>query len=431
MRHLAKAVMLEEKPPPRLLLYTVLLIGVLMAAATVWAGLTEVKSTAMTAGQVSPSGSVRIVQHLEGGIVDEILVEEGDIVEAGQVLVRLRPNDVLAELDQLRARLASLSLRATRLRAVLNGAEPDFSEWAADYPLLASDQQVVFEAERQSIEDERAILRSQIEQREEEVSIAARRAESLAEQVVIMEEQLEIRQQLFRQGVGSRVVALDTERETVRLRGDSASAAAALRQAELAVGEAQNALAELETTRRREASSELSAVNAELSEVRESVEGLEDRLARLSITAPVRGIVNARQVSTIGQVIDTGQPVLTLVPQDEAIVIETRVNPSDIGFVRAGQQTEITVDGFPPNRYGRLTGEITRISATSFETDEGERYYSARISLERDYLEYEGNRYSVQPGMTVSVSITTGSQSILNYIFRPVVDAISRSFAER
>lgn len=431
MRHLAKAAMLEEKPPPRLLFYTIAVVGLLIFACLAWAAMTEVRSTAMAQGQVTPSGSVRIVQHLEGGIVEEILAEEGDIVESGAVLVRLDPTAVLSQLDQLRSRLASLSLRSARLRALLNGMEPDFSTWGEDYPLLAADQLEVFETELASAEDERAILRSQIDQRREEVSIDIRQIESLAEQVAIMEEQLAIRQQLYRQGVGSRVVALDTERETIRARGELARAEAARRQTELAIVEAERALAEFETTRRREASQELSEVNAELAEVREAVEGLEDRLRRLSITAPVRGIVSALEVTTIGQVIEPGQSVLTLVPQDEAIVVETRITPSDIGFIEPGQLAEITVDGFPANRYGQIEGQIQRISATSFETEDGHRHYTARIALQRDYLEFEGNGYSLQPGMTVTVAITTGSQSILQYILRPVVDSIRRSFAER
>lgn len=431
MRHLAKAAMLEERPPPRLLLYTIAVIGLLIAGAVVWAALTEVRSTATAQGQVSPSGSVRMVQHLEGGIVDEILVEEGDIVEAGAVLVRLDPTSVLAQLDQLRSRLASLNLRSARLRALLNGTDPDFGTWAEDYPLLAADQLEVFRAEHSSAEDERSVLRSQIEQRREEVNVNLRQVESLSEQVEIMEQQLAIRQQLYQQGVGSRIVALDTEQETIRVRGQLASAEATQRQAELAVVEAENALAEFETTRRREASRELSEVNAELAEVRGAAEGLEDRLRRLSITAPVRGVVSAFQVTTIGQVIEPGQSVLTLVPQDEAVIVETRINPSDIGFVHPGQPAEITVDGFPANRYGQIDGQIERISATSFETEDATRFYTARIVLDRDFLEFDGNRYSLQPGMTVTVSITTGSQSILEYILRPVVDSIKRSFAER
>ncbi len=431
MRMLSRAILLEERPPPRFLGAAVLLVAAIVIGTIAWAAIASVASTAAAPGQVVPSGSVRIVQHLEGGIIDEILIGEGDLVEEGQLLMRLDQTAVLAELDQLRARRASLRLRSIRLAALLDGTIPDFGPLSQRFPGMAADQLEVFESERQAAEDERDVLRSQIEQRREEVNLEAERRASLEEQSAVMQEQVAIRSELFTRGVGSRVVLLDTQREASRIAGDLASARVAVRQAEIGVMESQRLLAEFETRRRSDATSELAEVNAELSEIQELIYGQEDRLARLGVTAPVRGVVNGLEVSTPGQVADRGAVLLTLVPLDERVVIETRIQPGDIGFIEVGQSAEVMVDGFPVSRYGSLTGRVERISATSFEDEEGNRHYVGRIALDQDHLAFNGAHHPIQPGMTATVSITTGDQTILDYLLRPVFDSLRRAFSER
>lgn len=431
MRMLSRAILLEERPPPRFVATTVLLISLIIVGALVWASVSMVSSTASAPGQVVPTGSVRAVQHLEGGIVDAVAVGEGDLVEQGQVLVSLDSTVVLADLEQYRSRQATLQLRSTRLTAQLDGTAPAFGALVERYPGLAADQQGVFDSEQRAAEDQRSVLRSQIDQREIEVVLAAERVTSLESQITVLDEQVAIRQELFNRGVGSRIVLLDTQREASRLRGDLAEAQVAARQAAVAVMEAERMLAEFETERRRTATAELSEVNADLSEINETITALQDRLDRLDVTAPVRGIVNGLEVSTPGAVIDSGQVILTIVPQDEQVVIETRIEPGDVGFIQVGQEADVIVDGFPVSRYGSVPGAVGRISATSFEDQEGARYYQARVVLDQDYLEFNGARHHLQPGMTTTVSITTGSQTILDYLLRPVFDSLRRSFSER
>ena len=182
---------------------------------------------------------------------------------------------------------------------------------------------------------------------------------------------------------------------------------------------------------RTEATTELADVSAELAETREAVLRLEDRVARLQIAAPVRGVVNGIRVKSVGGVIAPGEVLMTIVPIEEEMVVEARIDPRDIGYLSVGQSARIIVNGFDFSRYGAIVGTVERLSAATFADEDGQPYYQARIVLARDYLEAGGKRHRILPGMTVRASITTGSQTLIAYLARPIYASLNAAFRER
>lgn len=431
LRYLSHSVRLEEAGPPRILLAFIAVVAMLIAGAVGWASVTPVTTAARTAGTISPAGSIRGVQHLEGGIVREVLVRNGDAVAAGDVLVRLDAAASGADLEQLESRYLHLRAKEMRLRAEINGRSERFDSIAADNLELAEDQGRLLESARRSYAAEQSVLHDRLRQSELEVDALREQISSLSEQVTYMEDQRKIREDLFKKGVGSRITMLENQREFARLRGNLGEARISLLLSESAVVEARNQILEHATKWRDDRARELEGVSSELTELRESLARYRDRFARLNVLAPVSGTVNALSLSGTGDVISAGQTLLDIVPGDEALVVEARVDPRDVGYLRPGQFVDVAVTGFDVSRYGTLPGSLDWVSATSFADDEGRIYYEARVVLAGNELGPRIDRRRVLPGMTVEANINTGSRSLLEFMVRPVSASLRYAFAER
>ncbi len=240
LRLLSQSVILEEASPPRLLLFTILAVAALVAGAIGWSAVARVTSAAAALGQVVPAGAVHLVQHLEGGIVREILIQDGELVERGQPLMLLDGTASTAELDQLQVRIAVQSLKAERLRATVDGREPDFST-APAYAELGADQLRILEASRAAAADQCRVLATRIAQRDSEVQIRREQIQSLTEQLEVLQQEAKIRSELAVKGIGSRMEELDAQNRLARGRGALAEARVAERQARHAAAEARGA----------------------------------------------------------------------------------------------------------------------------------------------------------------------------------------------
>jgi adhesin transport system membrane fusion protein len=431
LRFLSHSVQLEEAGPPRFLSTMILVAGLLVVGGVAWAGVTKVTSSARSSGTVVPSGAIYAVKHLEGGIVSDVLIQNGDHVEAGALLLRLDDAASGADLDQLESRRLSLMAKGLRLRAELDGAAESFEALGSTNPALISDQTRLLSAARQSYDDEKSILESRVEQRRLEAESLREQVSSFSDQLAALQEQLEIREKLFEKGNGSRLVLLDTKREVARLRGSREEARFGLRQAESSIIEARSSVREHDSRWRNERAQELETVTAELAEVSESLILFKDRVARLEIRAPVRGIVNLLTVAGSGTVIAPGENLMEIVPSDERLLVEVKVEARDVGFLTPGQTADVSVSGFDVSRYGTLPGRLEWVSATSNSDEQGRIFYAARVALEATELNYAQDRRQLMSGMAVQASITTGSQSLLSFMIRPVAASLRLAFAER
>jgi|APTNR8051073442_1049403.scaffolds.fasta_scaffold05829_3 HlyD family secretion protein/adhesin transport system membrane fusion protein len=427
---LSQPLMLEECGPPKALTHLLWLIGGLVFGGILLLAFTTVSETALTRGQVVPAGSVNVVQHLEGGIVEAVLVEEGEIVDQGAPLMRLRRTAAQSDLDELRVREMALALRAERLRAFAEGREPDFSA-GANFPELVDEQRAAFDAQDKARQSQKDVLQARIDQKDAHVALLQQNIESTKEQVAILKEVLTMRETLLKKGLVSRILYLDNKSALARTEGELASLSGQLTEGRAALAEAENSLAELETTLQREAQNSVEAVSGELAEVRERLNKHEDRVARLEITAPVRGIVKGITRRTLGAVVGAGEPLMEIVPLDDQLIAEVRIEPRDIGHVKVGQPARVNITAYDTARLGTVDGELRHVSASTFSDVDGGHFYKGRLELDKAYVGGNPDANPVLPGMVVEADIVTGERTLLTYMLKPLNRALDRSFNER
>lgn len=431
MKHLTRESILEELGPSRLAVSSLILILGLLGGAVAWSHVVPVTTAATTIGEVVPSGDQRIVQHLEGGIVLDILVQDGDVVNFGQPLLKFDRLQREAELGQIQAREAALRIRELRLRAQIDGTEPDFGELAELYPALVDEAMITLIATRARIEGQQRVFASKIANRQKTVTIHQKQARSLRGQLKLVQEAVDMREKLFDTGHGSRVNVISSRLEMSRVEGSYSEAIASAEQAEVAVEEVRSELNELIVTERDDALEELSSVLGELAEVTENLRRLQDRVARLDVLAPVTGIVHGLSVNTKGAVVEPAQVLMTIIPADEKLVVETEIAPEDIGHVAVGQETKVAISGFDQRRYGSVPGRLVKLSPTTLLNEEGQPYFKGQIELESSTIRTGEGSQPIMPGMTVTADIVTGQQTLLQYLTGPVYNALSTSFSER
>ena len=430
LTHMSRPLILEEGGPPRGAQQLMLVISLLVAVFLLWAALTEMPENAVAQGQVMPKGSVHLVQHLEGGIVSEIFVDEGEVVEAGQTVLRLEAASALSELEQLRAREAALALQAERLRAFVLKRDPDFSV-GAGHPALVRDQTQILEIQIRARDRQRTVLSSRIDQRKAELDTLGEQERHLRTQVKLIREQVGMRKKLLKKGLVSRTLFLETERGLTQSLGDLARVVGEQARVREALNEAHGNLVELDARLSNEALNEMGSLSSELAQVRESLAKLEDRVSRLNIVAPARGVVKGLATRTIGAVITPGQELMQIVPLEDEMVAEVQIRPLDIGHLRVGQTARVKFTTYDVAQFGPLDGKVKHISATTFEDENGEPYYKGVIELDKNYVGHDPAKNPVLPGMIVDADISTGSKTLMRYLLKPVFRFADTSFSER
>lgn len=432
-RLLSEAIQLEEEVLPQFLRPALIVIALLVAGFIGWSSVVELKEVANTSGEVVPSGSLKVVQHPDGGVVLDILVHERQLVEAGQPLLRLDAAQAASNVDQLRARRASLKLRAERLRAFAEGREPDFAAVIAvdEFPQLVADQREIYATQAAERISALEVLSVQIEQRHREITQMQDALNVAVRQQALTAELLEMRTRLAEKRLVSQVVLVETKRakatadgEVQRLRSD------------IAVGE--QVLSEVETRRdnldsrmRQDALNEMGTVNAELAEVEQSLDRARMVNDRLELRAPVRGLVQNLKVTTEGEVIRPSETLMQIVPMTDKLEVEIRIPTTDIGHVKVGQPVTVKLTSYNYARFGSLEGTLRQISASSLMDENNKPYFRGWVTLKQDHLGDVPGQYPVLPGMTVQADVVTGEKTLLEYLIKPVSDSLGSAFRER
>lgn len=427
---LALPLALEEGKAPRVASLILTVVSIFVGFAVVWASVTTVRELAVAAGQVEPAGSVLTVKHLEGGIVGEILVSNGELVEPGQALVQFQPALAGADLDQARAKAASLALTAARQDAFVDERKPEFEVDEA-FRHLAEEQMEAWHLQTLSRDEQRGVARSRIAQRNAELTSLGHRVANLETQVGILDEQVDMREGLLKQGLVSRIAFLESQRAVEQTRGELITTQGRIAEVEQARLEAELSLKEIDARLVDEAKRDRARALGELEEVRNNIAKAQDRVKRLAVRSPARGLVKGLTVHSVGDVVRPGDPVLEVVPLDDELVARVDVDPKDIGHVSIGDRAHVRVTTYDPARFGQLEGSVSKISASTFEDERGEHYYHATIVLDRNYVGGETNKHLVLPGMVVNAEIVTGSKSIVRYLLKPVFRSLDTAFSER
>lgn len=408
-----------------------LLIVGLVASGLVWASWARIEEVAVAQGRVVPSGRAQTVENLEGGIVREIFVAEGDSVEAGDVLVSMDDTGAQAELGELGAQRQALLARTTRLEAEAAGAVAlDFSATRVPQDgLLARREAALFRDRQAAYEGQREVLAAQVEQRTRQIEEIGTAQARVAEGLALIEEEIAL---LRDSGVVPRAQILPLQRErSVRLQ-EQDTLASRLLQSQAALAEAEARLREQSLTRQAEIAGELSEALNQLSVIEQSIRRAADVVARSDLRAPVAGAVSALNVNTIGAVIAPGEEVLRIVPVDERLLIEARARPEDISYMRPGLAAKVKLTAMDFTLFGSLEGEVTLVGADA-ETDEatGETYFPIRVETRDDALEYAGKVHAIRAGMVAQVDVMTGERTVLDYLLKPFRKARYEALRER
>lgn len=432
IRHLAQFAIVEESGISAVSKVAVTVVSVLVTAFVIWAAFMHIDEVAVTFGTVVPAHSVQVVQHLEGGIVREILVEDHAMVEAGQPLVRLDAAQAAAELEQTESRRAGLAIRAERLRAFVDGREADFANVAAKYAPLVNDQSEILAANLDRAVSQRKVFEEQIQQKRAEIFAAQQQQKGVAEQLRLVSEEVKMRETLFNSGYSSKVDVYAVQRqraaaesELSRLKGQEATAAKAL-------DELSKRIADLDNNLRQDALGEMGTVTAEMAQIDDVLGRLHDRVNRLEIVSPTHGYVQNLKAKTVGSVVPAGGMLMEIVPVDDELLVETHISTRDVGHLHTGQKVTVKVASYDFVRFGSVDGTLRDISATTYvDEKDGTPYYKGWVVLEHPWVGKNAGENPVMPGMTVQADVITGEKTLLQYLLKPLQASFSQAFRER
>jgi membrane fusion protein, adhesin transport system len=399
----------------------------------VWSHYAVLDEVTRGEGTIVPSSRTQVIQNLEGGILAEILVHEGDIVERGDVLVRIENTMAQANLQDARSQYLTLLATEARLVAQIDGAEDIVFPEAVlnEATTVVADQQRLFTARKRQLEAQISVLESQARQRRQESAELASRRQQLEQSLKLARDELAITAPLVQKGVMPRIELIRIERQVSDLEGEIRTIGAAVPRLQAAQQEAMQRIEEMKLTVQTEASDELNRTRAELKSISQSLFAGQDRVTRTNVTSPVRGTVKDMKITTVGGVIQPGENILEIVPLDDTLIIEARIRPADIAHLRPDQKAVIKISAYDFSIFGGLTAKLERISADTIRDEEGESFYHVYLRTEENSLQHRGEILPIIPGMTVTAEILTGEKSVLDYLLKPILKAKDTALRER
>lgn len=395
-----------------------------------WAALDEVTRGE---GKVIPSTDVQAMQSLEAGIVEEFLVREGDEVEAGQILMRLSDIDASSDLGANRARYLGLLASITRLQAEAEGAiTVEFPEEVMKgAPQSVTEEMNAFRANSQQIQGQLNIMRQQLSQREQEVRELQTRINDTRGVISLQRQEREMVAPLVEKGSAPKMELLQLDRTIKEKTAELNSYSGNLARARAAVEEAKARIEDVTSSMKAQAQTELSAKTVEMNEIKQRLSALTERKTRTELKSPVNGIIQELTVNTIGGVVRPGEDLIKIVPKDDVLIVEAKVRPSDRAFIHPGQKAVIKITAYDFSIYGGLDGELTYISQDTFEDEQGEVYYTVRLTTEKNHLVHNGEIKPITTGMVASVDILTGEKTVMQYLLKPFIKTLDNAMNER
>ncbi len=368
-------------------------IAALVVLMLIWAGISSVDEVTHAEGRVIPSAKMQVLQNMEGGIVQKINVKQGDLVQAGQVLMNLSSTQFGAEFESRKQQVLSLMAKEARLLAEVEEKSlvfsPEFTEMARQYVNIENAE---FVNRKMRLSADLAVLENQYRNAQAELEIVKRLVDR----------------------------GLEPQLEQIRTQAR--------------VDEARTKIDAMRRQAKSEASGELAKVSLELQPMRKTLPALADKVERTYVKAPMKGVVNRVLVTTLGGVLRPGEPLMEIVPSDDVLVVEAQVRPQDIGFVKLGQSANVKVSAYDYSIFGSMKGSVTQISADAVSKEERGQtnyYYIARIETSTSVMNSLGKKLPIIPGMQAQVDIITGNKTVLNYLLKPIIGVKENAFRER
>lgn len=423
------AIMLRSPRGGRIILWS---IFVFVGCGLLWANYTELDEVTVGQGKVIPSSHVQIVQNLEGGILKEIHIEVGQTVEKNQLLMTIENTEALSSLRERQAEYVGLLVRAARLSAEATGDTPNFDEpTRQNYPDVVRREMSLYENRKESLRANQAVFEQQVLQKEQEVIELEAKLNNLITSFELANEELRLTRPAFNEGAVSRVELLQLERQVNQMRGDMKATQLALPRAQSALVEAKTKLVESDAKYRAEAQEDLTGVRSKLDQIAEVNVSLEDKVQRTQVRSQVKGIVKQLQINTVGGVIQPGQSLMEIVPLEDSLLIESKIRPEDIGFIKPGLNAVVKLSAYDFAIYGGLQGEVENITADTILDEEGNSFYIVRVRTDKNFLGSDAAPLPIIPGMQATVDVLTGKKSLLDYLLKPILKAQQNALRER
>lgn len=415
----------SELDTPRRL---ILLSSVGFLAVTLWAALAQVDEITRGLGKVVPTSKAQLVQAAVPANVTAILVRSGQLVSKGQLLVRLDDSQSSSALGQLKAENERLSARASRLQQEGTGADgADCGEGS-----ICDEEARLAIVRRATARSRENALAAAVEQRRRDLQEGQATVSALETSARLSQEQVDMLAPLAAKGIVPQTELLTAQRDLVDVRGRLAAARQGIARAQAAIQEAGAQLSEARLDFRQQALSERSEITTKLAVNEETIKGAAARLERNELRAPAAGYVNDVQVTTVGGFVNAGEKLMQIVPVGEKLLVEARVAPKDIAFIKVGDRANVKVTAYDFSIYGGLSGKVHNISADSiYDEVERQAYYTVMIETDRAFLLKHGRKLPIMPGMICDVEIITGQKSVLSYLFKPVLRAFDEALTER
>ncbi|WP_233492879.1 HlyD family type I secretion periplasmic adaptor subunit [Chromobacterium sp. ATCC 53434] len=421
------AILQQNPGRPRIFVWSML--GFFLVAF-LWSAFAKVDEVSRGEGKVIPSNQNQHLQSLDGGVVSQILAKEGQVVQKGQLLLRVDNTRFVSSLEENQVQYLALQAKTARLKALAGGTPfqlpPKVLQLAPD---IAKQEMDLYNSKQMELNASVGIARQQLAQRGQELNeVRARYAQALSSYDLTMQE-LTVTRPLKESGAVSDVDLLRLERDVARFRGERDQAAAQMPKIQAAIGEAQRKIQEVELTMRNTASAELSDTMAKASSLSAGSVALADKVKLSEVRSPVRGQIKRLFINTIGGVVQPGKDIIEIVPLDDSLLLETRITPRDIAFLHPGQHAVVRFTAYDFTIYGGMEGSVAEIGADTITDEKGNAFYIVKVKTQGSRLGRE--KLPIFPGMVAQVDIMTGKKSILSYLLKPVLRAKAEALRER
>ncbi|MDP2678540.1 MAG: HlyD family type I secretion periplasmic adaptor subunit [Rhodoferax sp.] len=398
----------------------------------IWIAVAEVDNVTRADGRVIPSAKMQVIQNFEGGIVTEILVKQGQSVQAGDRLVALSAVQHDGDMKARQQQMLGLEARAARLAALASSKSPVFSpQLKATAPELVAVETASYLSKKLEQESQVSVLDAQIEQKRRELEESRISLQATQKSLALGREERATVARLVERGLEPRL-------ELVRIDRSFAEQEGRVNAATVAIGRMLSAVNEISARKdamvrqfRSEALNELNRTLADLAPLKESMPALQDKVSRTEIKAPMKGIVNRVFVTTLGGTVRPGDPIVEVVPGDDDLVVEALVNPKDIGFVKLGQLARVKITAYDYSIFGSMEGTVESISADAVPNEKGEAFFQVRITTKTKAIEAIDKKLPIMPGMQAQIDIITGKKTILQFLSKPIVAVKENAFRER
>ncbi len=429
MHSLSSAVLQSTPNKLRIIMYFwILTVTVLIG----WAYFAEIDEIAKGDGDIVPSGSNQMVQNLEGGIIKEILVKEGEIVKKGQLLVKIDNLKSQSSFSTNAIKAEALEAKVIRLEAESSGKKFKPSKSIIErIPYIINNEKSLFNINKEQLISKINALKERLSQKEQELSEARSTMYSMKASLKLINREVSMTQPMVAKGVRSRIDFLKLQREANEVKEKYDSARLSIPRLKSAIKEVKSTITETTLIARSEARQQLNAALSELKGYKASSTALEDQVTRTLVTAPMSGIIQKMFIHTVGGVIQPGADILEIVPTDSVLMVSISIKPSDIAFIYFGQKAIVKFTAYDFAIYGGLEGEVVLISPDTAKDENGETFYQVRIKTNKNYLIRDNKKLKIIPGMTVTADIITGRKTILDYILKPILKTKQYTFTER